>query len=313
MDPAIEMKKVEHGGGGVAEASATTAPTPAERIAEALAMVEAFESVGVTLFGVTLTDRDQEPVKYKADRSSVRLREALAAGYLFVCEARQQNLIVRPKPNGARLVQLDDVSRERAEALASLALFTLETSPGNFQLWMAVADISDDQARDLKCALGVDKNASRAARLAGSANVKMKYAPNYPVVRLRTVAPGRIVTADELRALDLLPEAAPPAEVERRPRAPDRSGPRAWPSYDRCLEEAGPARSHRGQDRSQADFLFALYALSRKRGFDEAEIVAELLARSEKAAQREQEREGGGRAYVEMTVRAAARVARRNR
>jgi RepB DNA-primase from phage plasmid len=190
MDPAIEMKKVEHGGGGVAEASATTAPTPAERIAEALAMVEAFESVGVTLFGVTLTDRDQEPVKYKADRSSVRLREALAAGYLFVCEARQQNLIVRPKPNGARLVQLDDVSRERAEALASLALFTLETSPGNFQLWMAVADISDDQARDLKCALGVDKNASRAARLAGSANVKMKYAPNYPVVRLRTVAPG---------------------------------------------------------------------------------------------------------------------------
>jgi hypothetical protein len=83
--------------------------------------------------------------------------------------------------------------------------------------------------------------------------------------------------------------------------------------FIRCLEEAGPARSHRGQDRSQADFLFALYALSRKRGFDEAEIIAELLTRSEKAAQREQQREGGGRVYVEMTVRAAARVARRNR
>jgi hypothetical protein len=96
--------------------------------------------------------------------------------------------------------------------------------------------------------------------------------------------------------------AEPPPDL-RPARVSPASGPRTWPSYQRCLAGAPPAREGTRPDVSRADFTWCLIALDW--GFGIEETAARLLEESGKA-------QAEGERYAERTAKAAeAALARR--
>jgi hypothetical protein len=70
-------------------------------IGQALAMLDAFASVGVTAFDVTLTCLEGEPRRFMPNRSFYDLRRTI--GQLIQdAERDQQNVILRPRCKSAR-------------------------------------------------------------------------------------------------------------------------------------------------------------------------------------------------------------------
>jgi hypothetical protein len=163
-----------------------------------------------------------------------------------------------------------------------------------------VADGDADLARRLRRGTGADLGASGAGRLSGTLNVKEKYAPDFPRVETIHAHPGRIASRAELEATGIVAPAETPAPALRPARAScvsPASPARSWPSYQRCLESAPPARDGNRPDVSRADFTWCLTALDC--GFDIKETAAPLLQVSRKAQQ-------NGEAYALRTECAAA-------
>jgi hypothetical protein len=204
----------------------------------------------------------------------------------------------------------------------------VQTSPGNNQVWLAVSDgpKDGDSAAEKEAAkqfrkrvrkgAGSDKNATGATRLAGSLNIKPKYAPDFPVVALRQVEPGKTVTVAGLEAAGLIapPEAVtPPASVP----IPKRNGPapKSWPDYQRTLQGAPMNRDGSGPDRSLADFMFCKWAA--ERGWMEREIAAKLAQVSPKAQERiragDVEKGEMQKGYCLVTAENAVRTVERDR
>jgi hypothetical protein len=226
---------------------------------------------------------------------------------------RQNNIIVRPTSDKVHFVQLDDLDGTALSRVGEAAFLTLETSPGNHQPWVAVSRLSSPQeakdfARRLRKGTGADAAASGATRVAGTSNYKRKYEPEFPTVTIRDTAPGRIMTAGQLEALNLVaqPEPvtilpSPPARVSQRSEAAIRA--RKWPDYNRCLQSAPPNHGNTGPDTSRADFTWCMTALDW--GFDIAETTTKVMEVSAKA------RENGPR-YAALTVQNAAAAVERN-
>src|SRR3954452_17562326 len=172
-------------------------------------MIDTFGSVGATRFDVTLTNAAGEKDSFRRSVPLSDLKRTLP-DMLDAAAATQRNVIVRPHSPNITFVQLDDLKTEQLAPLAPAVFLTLETSPGNFQAWVATRDRDDkDFARRLRKGTGADTTASGATRVAGSLNFKDKYAPNFPRVAIRAAQPGRLTTAAELEALGLV--AAPEA------------------------------------------------------------------------------------------------------
>jgi hypothetical protein len=230
---------------------------------------------------------------------------------LDTANAERLNLIVRPLAEGVTFVQLDDLTSAKHQIttdplsgrpafgtpqLAKLApaqFLTLETSPGSFQVWLAVPGKHSRQfARRVRKAVGADVNASGATRIAGSRNYKDKYAPDFPVVAIRDHQPGRTVTATELDRLGLV---APPDEFAPLPPALSAT-PYRWPIYRKALDGA-PKKADGTPDRSKADYVFAMTCISW--GFSVDATARRLMTESDKAQE-----EGPG--YAADTARNAA-------
>ena len=132
-------------------------------------------------------------------------------------------------------------------------------------------------------------------------NFKRQYAPDFPMVQILEATPQRTVTGGELEALGLVgePDAVPAIRSGRG--YPD-GRTKAWPSYERCLQNAPPR--HRGEqpDVSRADFTFCLLAIDW--GWSMAETCERLLEKSSKARE-------NGAAYAQLTAQRAAVVHRR--
>ena len=267
----------------------------------ALAMLDAFASVGAGWFDVTFTNAAGDKVGFRGNRSLDQLRPVIPV--LLDEAARQQhNVIVRPRSPGAALVQLDDLGQETAARLASVSFLVLRTSPGSYQAWVAVADGDGDFVRRLRKGAGADITASGATRISGSLNFKEKYAPHFPRVETVHATSGKVVTRANLEALGVV---APPERTNPPPsRIPrGRSAAKAWPSYQRCLENAPPAREGSRPDLSRPDFTFCLLAIDW--GWGVEETAARLMEESPKAQE-------NGEAYALRTAQnAAAAVARR--
>lgn len=151
-------------------------------------------------------------------------------------------------------------------------------------------------ARRLRKGAGADSSASGATHVSGSINFKEKYAPDYPHIETIHAAPGRIVTRDELEALGVVaPEEIVTSPVLRE----HHSGPRGWPSYQRCFDNAPEIREGGRTDISRSDFTFCLLAIDW--GWSIEETAGKLLQESGKA------QEEGDR-YALRTAQAAARV-----
>src|SRR6185295_3260516 len=278
---------------------------PSSEVAEASVMLDLFEGIGVQAFSLTLTDETGRKVAFSRNKSVELLRSELPCLLFTVCEKRL-NVIVRPiAAHRLSLIQLDDLSASKLDRVRGFSFLVLETSPENFQAWVAVTDASSETIRRVKKAAGADLNASGATRLAGSYNFKSKYAPNYPRVRLHSIAPLHAVTVGELDRAGLI------APEEHTPRAP-RDAPTyrrrhrllVWPSYARCLADAPSARNHEGKDRSAADFNFCLISIDR--GWSVESTAIQLMVESEKAR-------SIGFNYALFTAKRAASVVSSNR
>jgi hypothetical protein len=204
---------------------------------KAVDMLSAFQSVGVERFHVTLIDIDGhqlpkgELLSYAksqpALRSLIGPRAAEASGYMpnrYISElhrsigpllkeaaARQHNVIIRPIPTRAALVQLDDPPPASIERLKEAAFLIHRTSATGHQVWLALDAKPDlEFKRRLKKGARADIMATGATRIAGSLNFKRSYAPAFPCVEIIHAAPGQIITRATLENLSIL---APPEPV----------------------------------------------------------------------------------------------------
>ena len=120
---------------------------------------------------------------------------------LGTANAERLNFIVRPFGADVTLMQLDDLDREKLARVAPAMFLSIETSPENFQAWLAMAGEEDkDFTRRVKRGTDADINASGAPRIAGSLNLKPAYAPNHPRVAIRQIQLGRKTDARRARA-----------------------------------------------------------------------------------------------------------------
>jgi hypothetical protein len=273
---------------------------------EARAMLDAFASVGATHFDVTWTNRAGDKERFRGGVSLGDLRRTLPA-MLDAAPARQRNVIVRPRGDGVTFIQLDDLKAPALARLAPAVFLILETSPGNYQAWLALPDAEDkDFARRVRKGTGADATASGATRVAGSLNFKDKYAPSFPRVAIRAVHAGRVTSAAELDRLGLVAEPETVAQPLRMAPARSRPGPgsRRWPSYERCVDGAPLNSEETGPDISRADFVWCMTAITW--GWSTAETAERLMEESTKA-------QANGRGYADLTARNAAQAVERRR
>lgn len=271
-------------------------------VEQACRMLDLFASVGVRAFDITWTDMDGRKRKFRPAQRFDTLRRWMPSLLRSAIECGE-NLIVRPQRAGVVLVQLDDLVGAMLERLRSSSFMTLMTSAGNYQAWVAVQECGPDFARRLRQGSGGDPHASGATRVAGSVNFKRRYAPEFPTVQIVEATPQRTVQRSELEARGLV--AAPVAVSASRAEGVHRDRrAKAWPSYERCLQDAPLAHHSDRPDVSRSDFTFCLLAIDW--GWSLAETRERLREKSSKARE-------NGEGYVWLTVqRAAAAVYRRH-
>jgi len=154
-------------------------------------MLDAFASVGADSFDVTWTTRQGEKADFRRNVPAATLHHFLPKT-ITSAERKERNVIVRPVSRRAVFIQLDDLSEAGMERLKPAAFLGLQTSPGNFQAWVAIpaGQADKDFARRLRKGAGADETASGATRVAGSLNFKEKYAPNFPRVQMAHSSPA---------------------------------------------------------------------------------------------------------------------------
>ena len=263
----------------------------------AQAMLDAFASVGAARFDLTWTTHAGEKEYFRAGVSLSELRKAMPA-MLDVAVEHRRNVIVRPHGDGVTFIQLDDLKAPALSRLAPAVFLALQTSPGNFQAWVACDGAQDEEfIRRLKRGVGADKTASGATRVAGSLNFKDKYAPDFPRVAIHQASPGRKTSAAELERLGLVaePEARPAFVPPARP-APGSN--RKWPSYAIALDRAPLNHEGSGPDTSSADISWCMTAITW--GWSVDETARRLMEEPESKAHTR------GPKYAEETARKAA-------
>jgi hypothetical protein len=295
-------KRAELAGGMVEGREGELATVQRHDARAALAMIDAFASVGARIFDLTITDQGghEVPGLQRPGRSLDEMRRRIARD-LHDAERNRHNVIIRPRSATALLIQLDDFSAEKAAEMEPYAFMTYQTSPLKWQAWLAVSDGPKESEKEaaklfrtrVRRATKADHNATGATRIVGSLNFKPDYAPDFPVVRLGHVRTGGTVT---VAALDNAGHVGP-AET---PQPPASSAPqkfstrpalnRSWPDYQDVLAK-GQRKADGQPDRSKADYWWCKYAV--ERGWSVDEIAAKLLEVSERAKERVKKRDFG--------------------
>jgi hypothetical protein len=267
-------------------------------------MLNCFASVGARRFDVTGTTRSGEKDWFRGNVPLAELTRTLPA-MLKSAISSERNVIVRPHGPGITFLQLDDLAADRLPAIAPAVFLALETSPGNYQAWLALPGREDKElARRVRRGTGADATASGATRIAGSLNFKDKYAPNFPRVRIHLAQHSRMTDAAELEQLGLV---VPPEEFAPLHVAPARSIPdsnRKWPSYAIALDGAPLNSEETGPDVSRADFVWCMTAITW--GFGTEATAERLMQESAKA-------QAQGKGYAELTARNAALAVERRK
>jgi hypothetical protein len=267
--------------------------------------LRAFEAVGAEGFDVTIKDEigGNKTLfsSHTIEELRVRLPELLKQN-----ATRHDSLIIRPRSERVAFIQVDDLSLETRKLFDDVCFLSFKTSPGNYQAWLAVQGISEDERKKLrerilrKLGEQVDRGATGAMRLPGSINRK----PSRNGYRVQLHFPlrssSRILTPGVLEQSGLL---APLPEVTAKPKrvsTPRTSThPMRFPSYEICLKKYPKKDSKRGDgyDHSPADASFLSTCL--EWGIPEDVAKAEWFKVSARA---QEELESGGDAYIERTL-----------
>ena len=149
--------------------------------------------------------------------------------------ARQRNVIVRPHGAGVTFIQLDDLKADQLPPLAPAVFLTLETSPGNYQAWVALPATKTRILRGGCAKAPAPMRPPAAPRASPAASIsRTNTRLHFPRVAIRAAQPGRLTRAAELEQLGLVaapePVAQPlriPLPVFRRPRQPQMAELRA--------------------------------------------------------------------------------------
>jgi len=293
--------------------------TGSTALSEARRMLDAFTSVGADRFHVTFINIREEQTDFFKNRTVPSMRYNLAAWVRrsvtlqpFDLPATDkepaatvlagENLIVRPyTPPSVVLVQLDDLEKGQLERVRPAAFLILRTSrkERGYQAWLAVQGGDREFTSRLKRGTGADPSASGSVRMAGTGNFKRAYKEDFPRVAIEEVHPGRILTLAQLENMGLAAPARPKPILPASPlRCSDRPRRLAWPSYERCLDEAHA----RGRKRSSADFTFCCIAIDHFKRTPE-ETAQQLMEVSTKA------KENGYDYAIGQATRAAEKVA----
>ncbi len=250
-------------------------------VASALHMLQLFGSVGADLFDITHTNIEGERTGFRRGQSLAAAVQSMPS-LMAAADRRQRNIIVRPRSDSSTLIQLDDLDERKARLTSPAAFLILETSPANFQSWVAVSDCVPGITARLRKGAGADKNASGATRMAGTTNYKLRYAPDFPRVQTRAGKRGHIVTVAQLDELRLLA----PAVITQKPQPIVSVRTHKWPSYQQCLDRA-PLGDKGHPSRTSVDFVWCKIAASW--GHSVEEIAARLMAESTKAEENGQQ------------------------
>jgi hypothetical protein len=273
---------------------------------QALAMFDTFASVGVRSFDVTFTDIEGEKTGFQMMRPVDELRRSIGKA-LNVAIEQKQNYIIRPRSTGPALIQLDDLDSLKAERAVPHAFMVLETSPGNYQAWIALSDPPKDReatrdfARRLRKGAGADPTASGATRISGSLNFKTKYAPTFPLVTLSQVRAGNVTTTAALDSAGIVAAEEKPQQPRPESRRVSPIGQptrKRWPSYKFCVQHAPMTHGDDKPDISRADFTWCRTAI--EWGWSTQATARRLLELSEKAKE-------NGEAYAVLTATNAAK------
>lgn len=245
--------------------------------------------------GKGIDDEAKEPTtKITTERFSELLAGAIAKAGLMI-----RSFIARIR---GPLLQIDDCDEHTVLRFELFALFVAETSPQNFQVWLAFKDEEDKEAAAKRLFTGKNgalagglkgnRGSSGAIRWAGSRNFKRDGAP---LVRLDSVQMGRITTPAELDDAGLLDAPVAPVAVVALDAEPVRVSSSSWPDYNVALVKAERKPDSVEPDESNADSKWVTSCLTqyRKR---RADVIAMLRQVSPHA--REQEPES----YAALTV-----------
>jgi hypothetical protein len=157
-------------------------------------------------------------------RKNVPLRELALTMPAYVERNNQaeESLILRP--TGAALIQIDECAARECNLLADYAFLVAETSPANYQTWLALpGGTSDAERKEVRERLirgalagsSANVGAGGAMRWAGSRNCKAERRQpdgSFPRVRLSVVNYGRVATTAELERAGLLAAPLPPCD-----------------------------------------------------------------------------------------------------
>ena len=158
-----------------------------------------------------------EKIRFRANVFHDDLRRTLP-GLLDEGAQHGRNIIIRPRGPGTQFIQLDDLNARSIERVETHAFLTLQTSPGNFQAWIAIpASDKDDEdfSRRLRKGAGADPIGQRRDPDAREAiNFKPKHAPDFPPVQIAASSPGQLQRGSSSKRLDSLPRR------RKRPPAP---------------------------------------------------------------------------------------------
>jgi hypothetical protein len=285
---------------------------------EATLAVEAFESVGCKMFKAVfvgiypLTGEAEklgsEPKQNGASITGAEIKLRLPE---YIKRNQEQNHNVALRAWGA-IIQVDDCTAEIMERLKPFAFLITETSPGNYQVWLALpksftgADGKiSEQGKALRTRLlkkfeengeFANGGAYGSTRLPGTFNVKEKYQGSFPQICVVYVAPSRIVAPEELEQSGLLADApAPPVlRLAESPRYTNSNLPTGWPDYQFYVSRA-PLKEDGQPNLNSADESFVVRCLAL--GHPRYSVGAKLRTLRDKAANRAD--------YVERTLNAA--------
>src|SRR4029450_2869501 len=102
------------------------------------AVKEGYTILGVRSINLTITNEQGTKVGFKRYKSLDSFRAALPA-LLLNSRNRQLNVIVGPvQLRSLSFIQLDDLSSSQVDRVRAMSFLVLETSPGNFQAWLAL-------------------------------------------------------------------------------------------------------------------------------------------------------------------------------
>jgi hypothetical protein len=297
-----------------AQVSVEYDPEPEPRgqsLAEAEGALDAFESVGVLECTAVIVDdalpRGQNEV-FSEQVTVAEFRRHLER-YMGRNESNSTHSLCgrvsgkKHKYGTRRLIQVDDCSREVVRLLMPFAFLVAMTSPGNYQVWIALSDEmpDDKEFEDQRLRLyqflkptGANGGAYGSIRWPGTLNRKpsRRYADaSSPRVQLLRTQPGRMVSVAELDAAGLLAPLPPKKTPEQIKEIKGRL-PKGWPDFDEFLSR------HRG-DRSRAEFAWACRAI--ELGWPQYKVGEELSRIGAKARTRTRDN------YATETVASAAR------